>query len=66
MAKVIVNTTLVVVAAREEDGTPIPGKTKEIPPGVYEQKTFPVSGAEFDALKKDGHVGLQDDKAKDA
>lgn len=66
MAKIIVNTTLVVPSERGEDGEPVPGKTKEIAPGLYEQKGFPVTGTEFDQLKKDGHLGIHDDKAKEA
>ncbi len=56
MANIHVKATLV-VAARNDKGEVIPGKTKEIPPGTYDTKGFPVSGADLKALEEGGFIG---------
>ena len=63
MANIHVKTTLV-VAARNDKGEVIPGKTKEIPPGIYDAKGFPVTGADLKDLEQGGFVAPAPDSPK--
>lgn len=65
MANIHVKATLV-VAERNDKGEVVPGKVREIPPGVYESKGFPVQEAELAALEQAGLVGPGPDSPKPA
>lgn len=65
MSKIIVNTTLV-LPVRDKDGKFVPGQTKDVPPGVYLSKGFPVESADLADLQKSGHVVPLKDDPKEA